>query len=198
MTTIINKIDTITSCFTGQADLITFASITDAAYASAELDDLTTPQSLGDIFEGSTSWTGEDATLEAIKNEQGAIVCSRALGGTFSFEFTAISFSASRLATFLKATTITNPSELPTWLNSTPAPVITGFGDQLPIVVCPIALLNQDKNKWLIFPKARIVSNIVMDGNSVMIKSIVEAISIKTTTLNTVMLVDGVAVYETT
>lgn len=198
MAIIINKVDALASCFTGQGDLVVFAAITEANYASADLASLVTPKSLGDIFTGSTAWTGDDATLEPVKNEQGNQVCSMAVAGTYSFEFTHVSMSAARAALFLGASTVTNPAELPTWVGSSPTPVITGFGgDKLPIITCPIALFNQDKTKMLIFPKAKIVSALTMDGTNVMIKSTVQAQSIDTAGLKTVMMVDAVPVYET-
>jgi len=197
MATIINKLDAVTSCFTGQGDLIIFAAITEANYATADLASLVTPQSLGNIFNGSTAWTGDEPTLEPIKNEQGARVCSKAVAGTYGFEFTHVSLSAARLQAFLAGATITNPASLPTWVGASPVPVITGFGDELPIITRPIALFNQDKTKMLIFPKAKIVSSIVMDNGSVMIKSVVDAIAIDTAGLKTVMMVDAVPVYAT-
>ncbi len=198
MAIIINKVDAITSCFTGQGDLVVFASITEANYASADLASLITPKSLGDIFAGSTSWTGDEASLEPLKNEQGQLVCSMAVAGTYSFEFVHVSMSAARAALFLGAATVTNPTSLPTWIGTSPTPVITGFGGaKLPIITCPIALFNQDKTKMLIFPKAKIVSSVTMDGTNVMIKSVVQASSIDTEGLKTVMMIDAVPVYET-
>ena len=197
MATIINKVDTITSCFTGQGDIVLFAAITDANYATADLASLVTGVTLGDIYNGSTSWTGDDATLESIKNEQGNIVCSRGVAGTYAFEFTSVSMSIERAKLFLGATDITNPATLPTWMAASPVPDMVGFGTTLPIVTRPIALFNQDKTKMLVFPKAKIVSSVTMDGTNVMIKSSVQAEIIDTTNLKTVMLIDAAPVYAT-
>lgn len=197
MANIIGKIDSVASLFAGQGDIITFASITDANYATANLASLITGKSLGDIFEGATNWTGDDVSFENINNEQGIAVSTKTIAGSYSYEFSHLSVTDARIKTFMKGTTITNPTTLPTWLGAAPVPVITGFGDQVGVITCPIALLNETKDKWLIFPKAKIATSMIMDGTNVMMKSIVTAEAVNTADLKTVMLVTGVAVYDT-
>lgn len=196
MALIIGKIDSITSTFTGQGDLIVFDPITDANYATATLATLITPKSLGDIFEGSTSWTGDDVTFENINNEQGIVVTSKTIMGTFAFEFSHLSITSARLLKFMAGTVITNPATLPTWLNVTPVPVITGFGHVVGIITCPIILFNEAKTAALCFPKAKIATSIVMDGTNQMLKSIVSAEKLDTADLKTVMFINGTAVYS--
>ena len=69
MATIISKIDAATAPFVGQGDLIIFAAISD--YSTAKLSDFSSPQSLGQIVQDSTSWEGEDVSTDQILDEQG-------------------------------------------------------------------------------------------------------------------------------
>ena len=195
MATIINPLDSISSLFTGQGDIITFAAITDANYAAATLASLTTGLTLGDIFEGSTSWTGDDISFEELSNEQGISVSTKTVVGSYKFEFTHMSVTATRIQKFMAGTTIANPATLPTWLAASPVPVITGFGTDVGVVTLPIALLNETKDRILVFPKAKIATSIIMNGTNIMLKSIVSAESINTANLKTMMLINGTAVY---
>lgn len=197
MAQIINKIDAVSSLFAGQGDIIVFAAITEANYATADLASLITPQTLGDIFEGSTNWTGDDIAFEEISNEQGIAVGSKTVVGSFSYEFTHMSVTDARIKMFMAGTTIANPSALPTWLGAAPTPVITGFGHEVGVITRPIAVLNETKDKWLIFPKAKIATSLVSEGTNFMMKSIVSAESISTDDLKTVILLTGLAVYAT-
>ena len=197
MATQIGKIDSVSSFFSGQGDILVFAAITDANYATADLADLLTPKSLGDIFEGSTSWNGDDVSFESINNEQGNAVTTKTVMGSYGYEFTHMSVTPERIQTFMAGTTLANPGTLPLWLNSSPTPVLTGFGHTSAVIVRPIALLDETKTKWLIFPKAKIATSITMDGTNVMLKSVVSAEAIDTTNLKTIILVNGSPVYET-
>lgn len=197
MATQISKIDSVSSFFSGQGDILLFAAISDADYATADLADLLTPSSLGDIFEGSTSWNGDDVSFENINNEQGNAVTTKTVMGSYGYEFTHMSVTPARLAVFMAGTTLANPGTLPAWLGSSPTPDVTGFGHEPAVIVRPIALLDETKTKWLIFPKAKIATSITMDGTNIMLKSIVSAESLNTTTLKTILLVNGVPVYQT-
>lgn len=196
MAVIINPLDSVASLFTGQGDIITFAAISDANYPTATLASLTTGLTLGDIFEGSTSWTGDDISFEELSNEQGIAVSTKTVVGSYKFEFTHMSVTNARLVKFMAGTTITNPGTLPTWIAASPVPTITGFGHETGVITLPIALVNETKDKFLIFPKAKIATSLVMNGTNVMLKSIVSAESINTATLKTMLLVTGTAVYS--
>lgn len=197
MAQIIGKVDAVTSPFTGQGDILVFDSITDANYAAATLASLINGSSLGDIFEGSTAWTGDDVSFENINNEQGISVTTKTVMGSYGFEFSHLSVTSARLLKFMAGTVLTNPATLPTWLNASPVPVLTGFGHVVGVITCPIALLNETKDKMLIFPKAKIATSIVFDGTNQMLKSVVTAEKVDTANLKTCILVTGLAVYAT-
>lgn len=197
MATIINKIDSVSSLFAGQGDILVFDAITEANYATATLASLIGGKTVGDVFEGSTNWTGDDISFEELSNEQGIAVGVKTVVGSYKYEFTHMSVTDARIKLFMAGTTIANPGTLPTWLNAAPVPAITGFGHEVGVITRPIALLNETKDKFLIFPKAKIATSLVMDGTNVMMKSIVSADSINTANLKTVLLVTGLPVYET-
>lgn len=198
MAATITKLDSVASLFTGQGDIIIFNPITEANYPTATLASLVTGISLGDIFEGSTSWTGDDISFEELSNEQGVSVGTKTVVGSYKFEFTHMSVTNARIAKFMAGVTLTNPATLPDWLAAAPVPVITGFGHEVGVITVPIALVNETKDKFLVFPKAKIATSITMDGTNVMMKSIVSADAINTATLKTMVLVNGKAVYATT
>jgi len=71
-----------------------------ADYAAAKLSTLANPESLGHIKLDSTSFTGEAASLEPLKNEKGKTYYNLATEGTFGFEFFAASTSSEMLTEF--------------------------------------------------------------------------------------------------
>ena len=174
-------------CFNGVGDVVVFDAITDANYATAKLSTLAGAMSLGDLYDGTTSYTGDEPTIESIKNEQGNVVYSYAEDGTFSFEATIINLNPAATTKFLKGAIIADASlAATTWQNSGGSHV--GFGHQIAAQYMPVAWFNRDKNILVSFPKALCVATLVNQDGGIGLKVTFTAQKLNTANLKTVML----------
>lgn len=178
------------SLFAGQGDLVIFDSIAD--YSSATLASLTNPRSLGQIVQDSTSWDGDDVSTDTIKDEQGNIITARVTAGTLAFSFEIASTSQDMIKKFLVGTAVT-PAAIDGF-KGTPSKV-TGFGVDLPVFTAPIAVINDEKNRAWIYPKAKITSGLTLSDGLWRIKASVLAESVNTDSLKTGMVIDGTLDY---
>lgn len=114
----ISKLDaSIGGVFNGIGDVIIFDTLSDASLATAKLSSLSSGKSLGDLYDGTVSYTGDEPTMTDIKNEQGQVIYSFAEDGTFSFEGTIASLNPAVTQKFLKGTLIADASAgAATWL----------------------------------------------------------------------------------
>lgn len=188
MANTIGILDTsIGGCFNGNGDVVAFDAITDAGYASARLSTLANGMSLGDLYNGTTSYTGDEPTIESLKNEQGQVVYSYAEDGTFSFEATIINLNPAATKKFLKGVVITDASlASTTWQNTGGTHV--GFGHEIAVQYMPIAWFNRDKNVIVTFPKALCVATLVNQDGGIGLKVSFTAQKLNTANLKTVML----------
>lgn len=196
MDPIINKIDAATAPFVGQGDLIIFAAIAD--YSTAKLSDFTSPQSLGQIVQDSTSWEGEDVSTDQILDEQGNLITAKVTAGTLSFSFDIASTSANMMKQFMAAADISSANiGSPTWLESSnPAPAAVGFGVELPVFTVPILVADQEKKRAWVYPKAKITSNLAYSDGLYRIHAVVLAEQVDTAYLKTGILLEGALKYE--
>lgn len=196
MATIINKIDAATAPFVGQGDLIIFAAI--ANYSTAKLSDFTSPQSLGQIVQDSTSWEGEDVSTDQILDEQGNLITAKVTAGTLSFSFDIASTSPNMMKKFMAAADISSANiGSPTWLESAnPAPSAVGFGVELPVFTVPILVADQEKKRAWVYPKAKITSNLAYSDGLYRIHAVVLAEQVDTAYLKTGILLEGALKYE--
>lgn len=192
MPVVVGQIDAVSELFNGQGDIIVFDKPADLA--SATLKTLANPKSLGDIKLDSTSWSGDDPTVNLIKNEQGETVITTVEAGSFGFEFTAMSTSAAMLTKLFGAESVSASFTTNTDLFATSS-TVTGFGTSPTIVECPIMVVNSTLNKSIIFPNAQIVSNLTIEDKIYCIKCKVTAKNINTANLKTVMIVNGAVDY---
>ena len=192
MGVVVGKIDAVGELFNGQGDLILFDKPAD--YSTATLLTLANPKSLGDIKLDSTSWSGDDPTVNIIKNEQGETVVTTVEAGTFGFEFTAMSTSAAMLTKLFGAEAVSASFTTDTTLFATGS-AVTGFGVNPTIVECPIMIANSTLDKSIIFPYAEIVSNLTIEDKVYCIKCKVTAKNINTANLKTVMMIKGAVDY---
>ena len=192
MPVVVGHIDAVSELFNGQGDIIVFDKPADLA--SATIKTLANPKSLGDIKLDSTSWSGDDPTVNLIKNEQGETVITTVEAGTFGFEFTAMSTSAAMLTKLFGAESVSASFTTNTDLFATSS-TVTGFGTSPTIVECPIMVVNSTLNKSIIFPNAEIVSNLTIEDKVYCIKCKVTAKNINTANLKTVMIVNGAVDY---
>lgn len=174
--------------FSGQGDMIIFDAPTD--YSSAKLSEFSGAKSLGDIKGDSTSWTGDDANVSNIVNEQGNNVISYVRAGTLAFEAEILSTSPEIIKKFFGGKTIsgTTFASGATWASGS---TVTGWGNTLPVIECPIAIANDTLNRTLIFPKAKIVGNFTLADGVLTAKISVIAQGIDTANLQTGMIVEG-------
>lgn len=178
------------SLFAGQGDLIIFDPITD--YASATLATLANPKSLGQIVQDSTSWDGDDVSVDQIKDEQGDIITARVTAGTLAFSFELASTSQEMITKFLKGSNVT-PAAIEGF-TGTPTK-ITGFGVDLPVFTAPMAIVNDELNRAWLYPKAKVTSNLAYSDGLWRIKASVLAEFVDTASLKTGMIIDGTLDY---
>lgn len=196
MATIIDKIDAATAPFVGQGDLIIFAPISD--YSTAKLSDFSTPQSLGQIVQDSTSWEGEDVSTDQILDEQGNIITAKVTAGTLSFSFDIASTSANMMKKFMAAADISSTNlGTPSFLESSnPSVSAVGFGVELPVFTVPILVADQEKLRAWVYPKAKITSNIAYSDGLYRIHAVALAEQVDTAYLKTAILLEGKLKYE--
>ena len=198
MATVIDKIDASTVPFVGQGDLIIFDSdfSNSKTYENATLADFKNPKSLGQIVQDSTSWEGEDVSTDNLLDEQGNLITAKVTAGTLSFSFDIASTSANMMKRFMKAgdsaLTIGSPAFLAAGATA------IGFGVDLPVFTAPIMVVDQEKKRAWVYPKAKITSNLAYSDGMYRIHAVVLAEQVDTASLKTGMLVEGTLVYATT
>ena len=187
----ITQLDASASFFKGYSTGIIFKAL---AGSETKLEDLTTPQWIGSIFQGSTSWTGEAPTMTPHRNEDGNSVYTFASGGSSSLQLDIMSTSDTIVKTFLRGTEIaTADVGSPEWIESTASKSAVGWGDQLPVIERPFALVNDLDNQILLFPKALIAAAIVNNDRALHVRLNINAQELPSsmTYLKPVMLVRG-------
>lgn len=182
----IGKLEQASVLFAGQGDLIIFDEITDYGKSGIGLGDLTTPKSLGQIVQDSTSWEGEDPEISEILDEQGNVITARTQAGTLGFSFDIASTSREMIKLFLGGKDVTWEDNT-TWETG----VAVKFGTEIPTIVRPIAIVNDLKNRAWVYPKAKITSSLSLEDGLYRIHCSVIAEGLDTPTLGTVMIVDA-------
>ena len=189
----ITQLDDSASFFKGYSTAIIFDAL-----SGTEKDpgDLVNPKWIGSIFQGSTSWTGEAPTMTPHRNEDGNSVYTFASGGSSGIQLDVMSTSDTMITTFLRGTTITNANMgAPTYIDEAARGTVSavGWGDQLPVIERPIALVNDLDNQVLLFPKALIAASIVNNDRALHIRLAVNAQELPSsmTYLKPVMLIRG-------
>ena len=189
----ITQLDDSASFFKGYSTAIIFDAL-----SGTEKDpgDLLNPKWIGSIFQGSTSWTGEAPTMTPHRNEDGNSVYTFASGGSSGIQLDVMSTSDTMITTFLNGTAITNANMGgPTYIDETAKTSVSaiGWGDQLPVIERPIALVNDLDNQVLLFPKALIAASIVNNDRALHIRLAVNAQELPSsmTYLKPVMLIRG-------
>ena len=179
-----------TSTFNGQSCIIVFDEVED--YATATVADIIgNGFDVGQVFQGSTTWTGEDPSFDNVLGEQGDVIVPNPTKGTYGFDFEMADFSADKFKTFLKGRTITyTPSSSGVFTGGGTA---IAAGSEMPVITRPIAIVNDEANKAAFFPKARIITGPSMEDKLLVLKSSVAAQDCDTDNLGTFMLLDKIA-----
>lgn len=189
----ITQLDSSASFFKGYSTGIIFAAL---GGSETQLKDLSTPQWVGSIFQGSTSWTGEAPTMTPHRNEDGNSVYTFASGGSSSLQLDLMSTSDTIITTFLKGTTVINTNIGATnWIDGDESGTVSavGWGDQLPVIERPFALVNDLDNQILLFPKALIAAAVVNNDRALHVRLNINAQELPAamTYLKPVMIVRG-------
>lgn len=181
-------VDTVTSVFAGQSDMI--VGIESPNYETGDLDALfgDGAKSLGQIVEDSTSWDGDEPSMDPLKDEQGDTITTQITAGTLAFSADIASTSTEMLKVFMKAEDIDG---FTSQVFGTGARAV-GFGVALPVVTRPIMIVNDEANKALVFPKAKIVGNLAYADKLWRIHISVTAEWIDTDNLKTGMMITGI------
>lgn len=160
-----------TSEFNGQSFIIVFNEVED--YTDATVDSITGEGfDVGQVFQGSTTWTGEDPSFEDVLDEQGDIIVSNPTKGTYGYDFEMADFSAAKMKEFLKAEDMAATTAASSFGAGAG---IVGTTDAMPIITRPIALVNDTQKKAIFFPKARILTGPTMEDKLFVLKSVVKA-----------------------
>ncbi len=160
-----------TSEFNGQSFIIIFNEVED--YTSATVDSITGEGfDVGQVFQGSTTWTGEDPSFEDVLDEQGDIIVSNPTKGTYGYDFEMADFSAAKMKESLKAEDMAATTAESSFGAGAE---IVGTTDAMPIITRPIALVNDTQKKAIFFPKARILTGPTMEDKLFVLKSVVKA-----------------------
>lgn len=192
MAQVIGKVDAATIPFVGQGDLIIFDAISD--YTTAKLADFANPVSLGQIVQDSTSWEGEDISTDQILDEQGNVITAKVTAGTLGFSFDIASTSANMMKKFMAAADISSANLGSPAFVTTPSAV--GFGVDLPVFTVPIMVVDEEKKRAWVYPKAKITSGITLSDGLYRIHAVVLAEQVDTAYLKTGILLEGTLVYE--
>lgn len=183
----INKA-TPTSTFNGQSMIIVFDEVED--YATATVGTITgNGFDVGQVFQGSTSWTGEDPSFDNVLDEQGDVIVPNPTKGTYGFDFEMADFSSEKFKTFLKGKDITTLGTGSAFGSDATAVATT---NEMPVITRPIAIVNDESNKAAFFPKARILTGPSMEDKLFVLKSTVMAQDCDTDNLGTFMLIEKV------
>lgn len=185
----VSKLDTNPKLFEGQGDLVVFKPISD--YTGADLTELEEPKSLGQIVQDSTTWEGEDVSTDEILDEQGNVITAHVTAGTLGFSFDIASTSPDMVKAFLAGTTLSHAETLDLFGDTAAAPSdVTGFGVDIPVVTRPIAVVNSEKNRAWIYPKAKITANLALSDGLYRIHAVVVAEQVDQPKLKTAMIVE--------
>lgn len=160
-----------TSEFNGQSYMIVFDEVED--YANKTVGDITADGfDVGQVYQGSTTWNGEDPSFEDELDEQGDIIVSNPTKGTFGFDFEMADFSASKFKEFLKGADITSLGTGSAFGSTATATATT---EEMPVITRPIAIVNDTAKKAFFFPKARILTGPNIENKLFVLKSVVKA-----------------------
>lgn len=179
-----------TSVFNGQSMIIVFDEVED--YSTATVGDITGDGfDVGQVFQGSTTWNGEDPSFEDKLDEQGDIIVSNPTKGSYGYDFEMADFSAEKFKTFMKGKDITT-ANMGTGSSFGAGATAVATTEETPVIERPIALVNDTAKKAIFFPKARILTGPTPEDGLFTLKAITKAQDCNTEKLGTMMLIDKI------
>lgn len=188
----ISKAD-VTQTFNGQADIVLFDP-PEGGYTKATTfaDIVASGISLGQIVGDSTTWDGDDAEVETIVDEQGEVITAQPTAGTYAFSCDVANVSDDNLVLFMNGAKVTVAGPPVSFTN---IKNLVKVGAELPVITRPIAIVNDVSDRFIIFPKAKIVASFGLDNKLWRIHISATAESIDTKELGTVMVGNGTPQY---
>jgi len=186
----------VTDIFNGQSDIVLFDTVTD--YDALTLATLAGAKSLGQIVQDSTEWNGDEPEVNNILDEQGDVITASVTAGTLGFTFEMADTSKENFKEFLKGMDVKKSTTENTWTSDVWDGEVTaiGFGTQLPTMTRPIMVVNDEANKSILLPKAKITSNLTISDGLWRIAVTVVAENVDTPTMKTGMLIVGKTKYD--
>lgn len=183
-----------TSEFNGQSYLIVFDEVADYAAESLDVASITKHGfDVGQVFQGSTSWNGDEPSFDDVLDEKGNIIVSNPTKGTYGFDFEMADFSASKFKTFLKGADVTVGT------GSAFGASATGVAttEEMPIIERPVAIVNDTSKKAIFLPKARILTGPSMEDKLFVLKAVCKAQDCNVAgKLGTFMLIDKISLAD--
>lgn len=179
--------------FVGQSDIVVFDKVED--YNSATFSSVTAAgESVGQVSGDSSEYTGEDAETENWVDEQGNNITSTTKAGTVGIGFNMADLSDANVVKFLNGTKLEGlTSSLISEVKNA-----VGFAVDLPVMTRPIGWFNDEANRCLFLPKAKIASSLAYDDGHFTIRANATAEYINSATLKTAMLFNGIPQYGDT
>lgn len=145
----------------GQGDIIVFSAPTGGYTSSTTLANvLTNGASLGQVVQDSTSWDGEEVSFDQILDEQGDTITAKATNGTYQISFDLADLSGDFIAAFLGAESITVAAAGASAVFKDGTVTCYGFGHKLPVKVRPLMITNDEGNRAIFFPKAKMAGSL--------------------------------------
>ena len=177
----------VTNDFDGQGCLIIFEEVAD--YDKATVSSIVgNGVDLGQILNGSSEWTGEEASFDNVTDEQGDVIVPRPTAGTYGFDFFMADFSSEKMKTFMHGREISLTGMDETAFKG--ATTATAVGEQIAVIERPIAWVNSTLKKAVFFPKARIATSVGYQENIMGLAATCVAQDCNTTNLGTMMFID--------
>lgn len=184
MANVIEILDTSPKFFKGFNMGIIFDAL---AGTETDVGDLATPKWVGQIFQGSTSWIGEAPEMTSHKDEKGNVVYILGAAGSYGIQLDLMSTSDTIVTTFLKGTIVGNanlgaPALVATAESATASAV--GFGDKLPIIDRPFAIVNDTEDQIMLFPNAHITATPVSNDKAMHVRLTIMSQTLPSTATN--------------
>lgn len=187
----ITNLDASKTFFKGFNTGIIFSAL---AGSETDIGDLSTPQWIGDVFQGSMSWVGDAPEITSHKNEKGELLYNISASSSSALQLDLASTSDTIITTFMKGTSIaTSNVGAPSFVDTDATESAVGWGDELPVINRPFAIVNDTYDQTLIFPNAYIVAQIVNNDRALHVRLTVTAQTLPATAtdLKPVMLLRG-------
>lgn len=176
----------------GQGDIIVFSAPAGGYTSSTTLANvLTNGASLGQVVQDATSWDGEQVSFSQILDEQGDVITSRATNGTHQVSFDLADLEADFIAAFLGAESITVATGGAAAVFKDGTVTCYGFGHKLPVKVRPLMITNDEGNRAIFFPKAKMAASLSWSDNLWRLHVVATAEFMDSATLKTCMILSS-------